>query len=170
MTDTVAPREGGYYRTRGGGIEGPIRETSSDLFPFARGLATWQRDGHKYASKEKSEYDLIAEVYVSDTPPPPPVDYNDGQWHLWPGGECPVHPQSTIQWMAWGIATSCGGTIPAGEIIWAGVTAFRVIKQHKEPREWWVVPDLITEVFETEAEANARGYANPIRVREVTDE
>ena len=29
------------------------------------------------------------------------VDYNDGNWHGWNGGECPVHPDSEIavKWM-----------------------------------------------------------------------
>lgn len=28
------------------------------------------------------------------------TDYNDGNWHFWNGGECPVHPESMID-MVW---------------------------------------------------------------------
>ena len=25
------------------------------------------------------------------------TDYNDGKWHGWNGGECPVHPESELK-------------------------------------------------------------------------
>ena len=78
------------------------------------------------------------------------INYNDGKWHGWNGGECPVHPETEVvvqlacdtridveesgyayraEILRW---TSIGG---GGDII-----AFRVIKEYKEPREFWVDP------------------------------
>lgn len=71
-------------------------------------------------------------------------DYNDGKWHGWNGGKCPVHLESIVE-----IATSGtrGGVCQdrAGTFIWSGsdylgnpIVAFRVVKEHREPREFWV--------------------------------
>ena len=67
------------------------------------------------------------------------TDYNDGNWHGWNGGERPVHPKSLID-AVW--ITSAGnvlrGTRVAGTHAWSKQTvAFRVVKQYREPREFW---------------------------------
>lgn len=69
------------------------------------------------------------------------MNYNDGKWHGWNGGECPVHPESEVE-------VACGDGLSRGEArshepwdVEAGtlpIIAFRVIKEHKEPREWWI--------------------------------
>ena len=69
------------------------------------------------------------------------TNYNDGLWHGWNGGECPVHPKTKVElvagnWLASGIA--------AGEHDWGGdqkypIIAFRVVKEFQEPREWRIV-------------------------------
>jgi hypothetical protein len=68
------------------------------------------------------------------------TDYNDGKWHGWNGGECPVHPESIVE-----VAT-LSGTVSgetAEQFFWSGdqssIIAFRVTKTHVEPREWWAV-------------------------------
>lgn len=76
------------------------------------------------------------------------TDYNDGNWHGWNGGECPVHPETVIDAL---IVFSDGRpgfhqSVPARDLVWPWVesgqiTAFRVIEEHREPREWWVVED-----------------------------
>lgn len=69
------------------------------------------------------------------------TNYNDGKWHGWNGGECPVHPESIVEYV-W---SSCGQTgcdqAKAGYTengvrpAWSGsVKAFRVINEHLEPR------------------------------------
>lgn len=69
------------------------------------------------------------------------TNYNDGKWHGWNGGECPVHPKTEIQvsvaersWRWW--------RGPAGDFCWSDedtpIVAFLVVKEYKEPREWWV--------------------------------
>jgi hypothetical protein len=68
-------------------------------------------------------------------------DYNDGAIHWWgadkrytPEG---LHPETIV------IVLDCinGGGFNQGRVSgfhWAGVSAFQVIKQHVEPRVWWV--------------------------------
>jgi hypothetical protein len=65
------------------------------------------------------------------------TDYNDGNWHGWNGGECPVHPQTEVS------ATHvCGTTLilwPACRVDWEQPLLFRVTKpEPKQPREFWI--------------------------------
>lgn len=69
------------------------------------------------------------------------VDYNDGKIHGWNGGDCPVHPESLVNyWMSAG-EFSCKA---AGTLNWLhnsdeyDIIAFRVIEQHVEPKTVWV--------------------------------
>ena len=63
--------------------------------------------------------------------------YNDGKWHGWNGGECPVHPNSE------GDFAFLGGWVisgqPAGAWDWNNsetpIIAFRITEEYKEPRE-----------------------------------
>ena len=64
-------------------------------------------------------------------------DYNDGKWHGWNSGECPVHPETIVN-----VKFSCGtecDTYGAGGWDWGdtptNIVAFRVVKEYKEPRE-----------------------------------
>lgn len=72
------------------------------------------------------------------------IDYNDGNWHGWSGGECPVHMESRIDHV-WhddnikqaGITKGC----LAGAAAWGQTLKFRVTKPYvepKKPREWWI--------------------------------
>lgn len=68
------------------------------------------------------------------------TDYNDGKWHGWNGGECPVHSDSLVD-----VVTYIGGSYcDARASTWewnsdySPIVAFRVVKEHKEPREFWV--------------------------------
>lgn len=70
------------------------------------------------------------------------VNYNDGHWHGWNGGECPVHPETVVeaQWINRGNLRK--QTEKANEFIWGNheyqTVAFRVIKEHRDPRVFWV--------------------------------
>ncbi len=68
--------EGKYYRTRGGNVFGPMARTSlketnyvwrmgGDTSPYS-----WTDEGYWRRPGYSDQFDLIAEVYVSDTPPP----------------------------------------------------------------------------------------------------
>ena len=68
------------------------------------------------------------------------TDYNDGKWHGWSGGECPVEvsPMSEVRWKN---ADGHEGETIAGPLNWTGhrgspVIAFRVTKPAPpKPRE-----------------------------------
>lgn len=73
------------------------------------------------------------------------TDYNDGKWHGWNGGECPVHPKSLVEavWHDPRIEEAgMTGPRPAMDepgptLAWPHVVKFRVIHAHREPREAW---------------------------------
>lgn len=107
------------------------------------------------------------------------TDYNDGNWHGWNGGECPVHPESLIE-----LRTPSGyheTDRKAGITEWASPRLFRVTKPYVEPpkpREFWInfYADAIGSpysVFESEQRAidyTQKGMTQRIHVREVIEE
>jgi len=89
-------------------------------------------------------------------------DYNDGKWHGWNGGECPVHPKTEVD-----AVFGDGGFQPfiIGECLdWSGpeklprshVVAFRVVKEYREPREFWIGNDP------NRKNVDGTGNSNPI--------
>jgi len=77
------------------------------------------------------------------------TNYNDGEWHLWNGGECPVHPNTEVE-----VVSRDRGIVPyygrrAGVTLWTSpeICAFRVVKEYREPREFWV------NIYDNEARA-----------------
>jgi hypothetical protein len=82
-----------------------------------------------------------------ETPVEPPVDYNDGKWHRWAGGECPVHRSSVVHaTFLVGIGEPRTQSRAAHMFVWGDcaspIVAFRVTKEYVEPpkvpREFWV--------------------------------
>jgi hypothetical protein len=71
------------------------------------------------------------------------TDYNDGKWHGWNGGECPVHPKSKCEFIYpaqdmqnespyWSVGVAKPRT-------WGSTFLFRVVKPAPpKPREWWL--------------------------------
>ena len=100
------------------------------------------------------------------------TNYNDGKWHGWNGGECPVHIESVVQ------VSTCEGwhTERAGNWNWddkkTPISSFRVVTEHREPREFWIVA-ATGYAWETEALAKiaAEALVDPtiIHVREVLE-
>lgn len=87
------------------------------------------------------------------------TDYNDGSWHAWSGGECPVHPKSEIH------AIYQDGNSPMvfegiAEIKhWTGGNPFifRVTKEYNElpkPREFWLCRNKRQHDYEVVVEFN----------------
>ena len=63
------------------------------------------------------------------------TDYNDGKWHGWNGGECPVHPETVVD-TVWENGTRDGYKASGFDWNYEGpsrVIVFRVVKEHKEP-------------------------------------
>ena len=79
------------------------------------------------------------------------VNYNDGKWHGWNGGGCPVHPLSEVEavWHDENLRTSgirCGAA--HGGAWFNQILKFRVIKEHREPRETWLYRNPMGVVME----------------------
>lgn len=100
------------------------------------------------------------------------TEYKEGVWYGWNGGECPVHPETivTVKWSCNGVETS---PTPARcfETNWqnSSICAFRVVKEHREPREWWIVPGAYHVPFSGE-NYGTKPNVGAVRVREVLDE
>ena len=95
------------------------------------------------------------------------TDYNDGNWHGWNGGECPVHPKTVVE-AIFDDGSGSGYPGPADCYIWDRwhPIAFRVVKPYREPREGWVAATI----FESARQAKiAYPGRNPIKVREVIE-
>lgn len=67
------------------------------------------------------------------------TNYNDGKWHGWNGGECPVHPQSVgdITYFDGVTYKDCKLAQFDREL----PLLFRVIKEYREPREFTLYVD-----------------------------
>lgn len=112
------------------------------------------------------------------------TDYNDGKWHGWNGGECPVHPETVVEVVLRDETNTnrkyddfSSPTAKAGRVsheCWENregfrqVIAFRVIKEHREPRVFWVVPELYA-CFPTEELAKSHAYKGYKTIRVVED-
>lgn len=102
------------------------------------------------------------------------TDYNDGKWHGWNGGECPVDPYAKIEavfldetaeqrpldWfgpraiLAGKIGRQCWVYTPG----YRRIIAFRVTKPAPpKPREWW-----LTNVVAHESETAARMFRDKL--------
>ena len=74
------------------------------------------------------------------------TDYNDGKWHGWNGGECPVHPESIVDHVWRFVAEGCtkstlvtgtsAGNVAFSEPSFGNVIAFRVTKPYVAPEEY----------------------------------
>lgn len=105
------------------------------------------------------------------------TNYNDGSWHGWNGGECPVHPRSVVE-----IVYQDDGAYRNNEAIvshcdWgkgcsSPIVAFRVIYEHKVPREFWLCGYTICTKKESADRVNMEkhdGLMEIIHVREVLE-
>ena len=75
-----------------------------------------------------------------------------GPWIGWNGGECPVHPDTVVQAVRGTSEDADCETWPAGQFQksnWSdmggthSIIAYRIIKEHKEPREMWLKYDSL---------------------------
>lgn len=95
------------------------------------------RSGHiSVIDDSGDERCLVKGEYKTITKPETSTNYNDGKWHGWNGGECPVHPETVVKGF---MSYPCHFTGQAGFMDWSHIKQFRVIKEHREPREWWLI-------------------------------
>jgi hypothetical protein len=98
------------------------------------------------------------------------TNYNDGDWHPWTGGDCPVHQGSRVELMM--NSGDTGENLVAGDWNWGRViktkiVAFKVTKEYKpEPREFWIttLDPMLGHNIQFEEPHDLYGY---IHVREV---
>jgi len=69
-------------------------------------------------------------------------NYNDGEWHKW-GGQFknPVHDKSLVDQVFHNTEINVSGVndnCHAIDIDWTHILMFRVVKEHREPRVFWV--------------------------------
>lgn len=74
------------------------------------------------------------------------TNYNDGNWWGWNGGECPVHPRSVVEIVYHDDGEYLTNEAIADHCEWNEgcdnpIIAFRVVKEHKDPREFWLLGD-----------------------------
>ena len=105
------------------------------------------------------------------------IGYNDGEWHGWNGGKCPVHPDSVVD-----VKFSDGEECKEEKAeVWdwesrlVKIIAFRVTKPYVEPREFWIneYDWGLGGAFGSKAYADERaaeGRTRCIHVREVIEE
>jgi len=151
-------RSGDYAVTRDGQKVGPIeRSPNGDEGGFfCEPMGLYRKDGtFGYDTLNNNNFDIIAKwhpVEAGDFPtskwrrlnlPPKPAtpNYNDGKWHGWNGGECPVHPESVVEYLwhdtnqnRFGSAQRMAGYDENDERpAWPHVIRFRVITPYEEP-------------------------------------
>ena len=67
------------------------------------------------------------------------TDYNNSKWHAWGGGECPVPPETRVH------VTYTNGVVnfdvAAKNANWRRPLLFYIVKEYREPREFWLVGD-----------------------------
>ena len=94
------------------------------------------------------------------------TNYNDGNWHPIPSGQPDnVHDKTEVEmiWRLRGGGRIKAETRPASCFAWPDGDdteniAFRVVKEYREPREFWIVA-AIGDAWETEARAKTAAEA-----------
>ena len=107
------------------------------------------------------------------------TNYKPNVWYGWNGGECPVHPKTKVEgiWFCHRTKTTGSYNGIADNTEWdidpkdSNIVAFRVTKEYRKPREFWIVGGC--EAWDDEAEAHASlarlGNKEIIHVREVLE-
>lgn len=107
------------------------------------------------------------------------TNYNDGKWHGWDGGECPVHHESVVE-CVWirdrspnHFERKAGNNIVWDDDCGQHVKIFRVTKQHKEPMTVYCAisrgDGSIIEVSESDTSLIAMGYTDIRKFVEVAE-
>jgi hypothetical protein len=99
------------------------------------------------------------------------MKYNTGEWYPFDKKRVPVNKKSVVQ-----VLTRYGGTseeMIASNVYWGStseVIAFKIIKEHKEPREFWLVRNADSVRYNVINQKPNFGWKEIIHVKEVKDE
>lgn len=101
------------------------------------------------------------------------TNYNDGNWHGWNGGECPVHPETLVEFIALADGVPWFNNREAKYCVWrdgdTSIIAFRVVREYRKPREWWLCNGR---VYDSRINADCASFGQGdeiIHVREVLE-
>jgi hypothetical protein len=176
MTNQVQLHVGYVGITREGKRVEITDETRMPDYPFMSSeYNSYCIGGNYWCDEAASGQDIVA-PWV-DTPVEPLVDYNDGKWHRWAGGDRPVHPSSVVHaTFLVGIGEPRTESRAAHMFVWGDcaspIVAFRVTKEYVEPpkvpREFWVEMNNNTSVCATHM-VNTKVYRGTtlVHVKEV---
>jgi hypothetical protein len=166
MTIQLIP---GYVGITREGNRVEITECLKDSrYPWSDGESTY-RDNGTYHWAIPHNKDIVG-------PWVEPTNYNDGKWHRWSGGKCPLYPKTRVEAILTRDVKPVSGM--ASAFTWDHendpILAFRVTEEYVEPqapRELWVSLNDY-QGHETEADAqeydiNLGSYHGYIHVREV---
>lgn len=101
------------------------------------------------------------------------TNYNDGKWHGWNGGECPVHPNSRVRvaYIDGLLGEITEDTTQARHFKWDSesepIVAFVVVQEYTEPREFWIAQTNNWIDIKLSKPSDPYGY---FKVREVLDD
>ena len=96
-------------------------------------------------------------------------DYDNGQIHGWNGGECPVHPETTVE--VWFRGGGSSVTV-ATRLFWThsdkggDIIAFKVVKAYVEPKVIWVneTTNIIFDAYTSKEAARRSAYSHNTRI------
>lgn len=156
---------GGVYKTRGGErVEIVSKWDNHEWIWKGHSDLTYNKRGEQgipendliapWHDEEPARVDSNRE-WMSESPTP-----EVGKWIGWNGGECPVHPETIVE-----VSYPMGmDKSTASALIWGHslmpIIAYRIIKEHVEPREFWVAGNVAYEAL----------IAGAVHVREVLDD
>ena len=125
-------------------------------YPWTDDNLSWCDNGEYHADSQMHNFDIVG-PWVE---PKAPINYNDGFWHQWHGGERPVHFKTSVNVILKGSHDLVRGK--AARFNWDHVIdpiiSFRVTNEFvvpKEPRELWV---SLNDYQAHETEADAQEY------------
>jgi hypothetical protein len=146
MTKPIQLHVGYVGITREGKRVEIIANDGSNEYQWGSDEYDWYMTSGNFWRNGKEDEEDIVGPWV-ETPVEPPVDYNDGKWHRWAGGDRPVHPSSVVHaTFLVGIGEPRTESRAAHMFVWGDcaspIVAFRVTKEYVEPpkvpREFWV--------------------------------
>jgi hypothetical protein len=137
---------------------------------------TWRTNGRYNRHHPYHRLDIVGPWEEKSTQTS--TDYDDGNWHRWNGGRCPVHPKSMVTVSFINVyeemVTMDGKAEHCNWLAGKSIIAFKVVTKYTEPREAWV---SLNDYQAHESEAAAQDYDAKLgcqhgyfHVREVFDD
>ena len=158
MTKEIKLHIGYVGKTRAGDKVEMVRHPNDDftyLFYGSNGMAYYRYGECKSCPSEDTndiigpwEETVMTNVVNNYNVVGDKIDPNDGKWHGWNGGDCPVHPKTEVEavYTSSSLNDLDSDSGAADRFVWGhcgnfDIISFRVTKaweEPKEPREFWI--------------------------------